>query len=250
VQPPPRRWLKLAIAGILALLIVGVAMAGSAGIDSKAALRSAQSFSKTRGGLLAPPDFQFVGQGRIVGGAGRIWLVSGVPIELDDHTQMAGNLRAGDYVLLSGRISKNGAWLADQIEYSSEKASFFTFNGPLASTENGVWVIGGKSLVVDARTELGSDLAVNDLVLVTFTPLDDNSWLALKIERFDEPWIEPTPIPTATLAPADNPPPASIKQPNKNNTDDKSSNKPKPPGKDKDKDKPNRGKGNGSGRGK
>ena len=240
------------MAGILALLVVGVAMAGSASIDSKAILRDAQSMSKIRGGLFAPPDFQFIGQGQIVGGAGRTWLVSGVPIELDDRTQIVGNLRAGDFVLLSGRISKSGAWLADRIENSDGSDSFFTFNGPLVSMENGVWVIGGKPLVVDAQTELGSDLAVNDLVLATFTPLEDNSWLALKVERFDEPWIEPTPIPTATLAPepAKDPAPASIKQPKNNDKNDKPSNKPKPPGKDKDKDKPNRGKGNGRGRGK
>ena len=244
---PPRRWLRLAIAGFLALLVVGVALAGSPGSGTRAALRKTQSVSKARGGLLAPPDFQFIGQGQIVGGAGMDWLISGVPIELDDHTQIVGELRAGDFVILSGRILGNGDWLADHIERSGEQAVIFTFNGPLVAMAQGIWRVGDKSLVVDERTELEADLALNDPVLVTFTLLEDGSWLALKVEYFDEPWVEPTPTPTEAFAPAEKPAPAVITAP-KNN--DKPPAKPKSGGKDDDKGKGNRGKGRGHGRGR
>jgi hypothetical protein len=141
----------------------------------------------------------------------------------------------------------NGTWLADHIERSDEQAASFTFNGSLVSTSQGSWKIGDKSLVVDERTELESDLAPNDPVLVTFTLLEDGSWLALKVEYFDEPWIEPTPAPTETLAPAVQPAPAAITAPKKN---DKPPAKPKSGGKDNDKGKGNRGKGRGHGRGR
>jgi len=228
-----RRWLKLAIAGFLAILIVGVALAGSSGSDSKTALRNAQSFSKIRGGPQGSPDFQFIGQGQIVGGVGKTWLITGVPIEMDDHTQIHGDLQAGDFVVLSGRILSSGNWLADHIEPSEENAPFFTFNGPLVAMDQGFWKIGDKSLVVDERTELGSDLALDDLVLATFTLMEDGSWLALKVEYFDEPWVEPTPAPTETIAPAEKPAPAIITAPREN---DKPSAKPKPAGDDDDDD--------------
>lgn len=245
-QYPRRRWLKLAIAGFLALLVVGVALAGSPDSDPRAALHKTQSVSKARGEALAPPDFQFIGQGQIVGGAGMDWLISGVPVELDDHTQIAGDLRAGDFVVLSGRILSNGDWQADHIERGNEQAAFFTFNGPLVGMTQGSWKVGDKSLVVDARTELESDLALNDPVLVTFTPQGDGSWLALKVEYFDKPWIEPTPTPTETLAPAVKPAPAVITAPKKN---DKPPTKPKSSGKDDNKGKGNPGKGRGHGGG-
>jgi len=244
---PRRRWLKLALAGFLAALVVGVALAGSPDSDSRAAFRKTQSVSKARGGLLAPPDFQFIGQGQIVGGAGMNWLISGVPIELDEHTQIAGDLRVGDFVVLSGRILSNGAWLADHIERSDEQAASFTFNGIVVAMSQGSWKVGDRLLVVDERTELGSDLALNDPVLVTFTLLEDGSWLALKVEYFDEPWIEPTPTPTETLTPTEEPAPAIITAPKKN---DKPPAKPKSGGKDDDKGKGNRGKGRGKGRGR
>ncbi len=215
------------------MLVVGGALAGSTGSDSKVALRKAQTVSKVRLGIQGSPDFQFIGQGQIVGGAGMDWLISGVPIELDEHTQIVGNLGAGDFVALSGRILSNGDWLADHIEPSDEKAKFFTFNGPLVSMEKGVWTIGNNSLVVNGRSELGIDLALNDPVLVTFTLMEDGSWLALKVEYFDEPWIEPTPAPTETLAPAANPAPAIITAPNKNN---KPSIKQQPAGEDDNED--------------
>ena len=228
---PRRRWLKLAVAGLLAALVVGVALAGSPDSDPRAALRKTQSVSKARVGFLEPPDFQFIGQGQIVGGAGMSWLISGVPIQLDDNTQIVGDLGAGDFVVLSGRILSSGNWLADHIERSDVKDVYFTFNGPLVAMSQESWKIGDKSLVVDERTELGSDLALDDLVLATFTLMEDGSWLALKVEYFDEPWVEPTPAPTETIAPAEKPAPAIITAPREN---DKPSAKPKPAGDDDD----------------
>jgi len=207
-ETPPRRWLKPGIAGLLAVLLIAVA--GFTFGGSKAALRSFKAFSKDPRGLMGSPDFQFIGQGRIVGGSGDTWLVEGVPLQVDDHTQIVGELHAGDFVSLSGRILRNGAWLADHIEPGEAKEATFTFNGPLEALAEGAWVIGGKSLRVNAQTQVDSGLAVNDLLLVTFTPLEDGTWQAVKIERFDAPWIEPTPTPTLTPVPTETETPVKL----------------------------------------
>jgi hypothetical protein len=151
---------------------------------------------------LASADFQFTGQGQILGGAGNTWMVSSVPIQVGEHTQIIGALNAGDYVTLSGRILDSGVWLADRIEKAVIQQPVFTFNGLLLSIEPGAWQIGSTTLALNEASEVDAELAVNDPVLATFTPLESGAWLALKIERFDEPWIEPTPIPSATPTPS------------------------------------------------
>ena len=203
-QKQPRRlgWLKPGLVLIMLVLILGFTMAGSARSAIKATSRLGQAFSKDGRSWLASPDFQFTGQGWILGGAGNTWLVSGVPIQVDQHTQIIGALNAGDSVTLSGRILDSGTWLADRIERADILQPVFTFNGLLLSIEPGGWRIGNVTLTVNEASEVDAGLAVNDPVLATFTPLESGTWLALKIEPFDKPWVEPTPIPTATPSPS------------------------------------------------
>lgn len=192
------RWPKVGLWLITLVLILVFTIAGSAGSDIKANNRLDQGFAKDAQGWLASTDFQFTGQGWILGGAGNTWLINGVPVVIDEHTQIIGELNAGDSVTLSGRILDSGAWLADRIEKADIQQAVFTFNGLLLSIDASAWQIGNKTLAVNAQSELDPGLAVNDPVLATFTPLEDGTWLALKIELFDKPWVEPTPIPTLT----------------------------------------------------
>jgi hypothetical protein len=141
-------------------------------------------------------DFQFIGQGRITGGSDDRWMIGNVPILVGDHTQLVNELHPGDFVTLSGRILQNEAWQADRIGLTQAGESFFTFNGPLDWVRGDAWRIGGHSLVVNLQTKLGSNLMVNDLVLVTFSALDSGEWLALEIKAFDRFPVEPTPVPT------------------------------------------------------
>ena len=203
-QRQPRRWgwRQSGLGLIILVLVLGFTVAGSARSDIKATSRLGQAFGKDVRSWLAPADFQFTGQGWILGGAGSTWLVSGVPIQVDEHTQIIGALNAGDSVILSGRILDSGAWLADRIERADLQQPVFTFNGLLSSIEPGAWRIGSMTLTVDEASEVDVELAVNDPVLATFTPLESSTWLALKIEPFDKPWIEPTPVPTATPTPS------------------------------------------------
>jgi hypothetical protein len=201
-QPRRRGWLKPGLVLILLVLVLGFTMAGSARSDIKATSRLGQAFGKDARAWLASADFQFTGQGWIMGGAGNTWLVSGVPIQVDEHTQIIGALNVGDSVTLSGRILDSGAWLADRIERADIQQPVFTFNGLLSSIEPGAWRIGSTTLALNESSEVDAGLAVNDPVLATFTPLEGGTWLALRIEPFDKPWVEPTPIPTATPTPS------------------------------------------------
>ena len=197
-----RRWLKSGLFVLVAVLVLGAAMVGSARSDTKGIVRDTQAIGKEQGRGQTPVDFQFTGQGWIVGGAGQTLVVSGVSIRVDEHTQIIGALHPGDSVILSGRILPSKAWMADRIEPGHIQESLFTYNGSLESIGAVVWRIGGMDLVVNEATQVVDGMAVNDLVLVTFTSKADGRLLALKIEPFDEPWVEPTPIPTETPTPS------------------------------------------------
>jgi hypothetical protein len=195
-----------------------------------------------------PLDFQFIGQGRITGGTEGTWIIGDIPIRVDGGSILVGDLHVGDFVTLSGRILGKGGWLADRIELAQEGASFFTFNGPLEQQKGSLWRVGDRSVMVDSETALDPDLKIDDLVLVTFTVLGDNTWLATEIRAFDATIFEPTPTPKPTKAPPKKavPTPTSAVLPNSNqrieNRKDEDKGKQEHPKKDKKDPKP-KGKG-------
>jgi len=216
--------LRLSILLVIGILVLVTAVASVSRGKSKTAGHQIQAFAK--GEWQAPLDFQFIGEGWIVGGVGKTLVISGVSIQTDEGIQILGKLHAGDAVILSGRILRPGVWLADRIEQANVQEALFTFNGLLEAIEEGTWRIGGMDLVVNEATELVGSLAVQDPVLVTFTPLIDGTRLALKIEPFDAPWVEPTPLPTFTPTPAVTPAPAEVEA---NPPETKPEPKTKPP---------------------
>jgi hypothetical protein len=214
---PQRSWLKPGlIIALIILVIVGIPSILLSRQETQAAPGSAQARAASEDASL-PYDYQFVGQGQISGGSDDVWIIGDVPIRVDDHTQLVGDLHVGDFVSLSGRILQDGTWLADRIELTQEHSAFFTYNGPLQSMRAGIWRIGGHSLIVDQGTEVESKLAIGQILLATFTSQGDGTWLALKIEAFDQfpatPTPAPSPTPKPTKSPTKTPVPAAPAQP-------------------------------------
>lgn len=238
-----RRWAKLG--GFLAiafLSFVGINLI----FGSRGAAQAISEQFRGNNGILdqanLPFDYQFIGQGRITGGTDDSWMIGNIPVLVGQHTQLNSELHAGDFVTLSGRILENEQWLADQIELTQEGESFFTFNGPLKWMRGIFWGIGGHSLVTDQRTRLGDNLAINDLLMVTFTVLDNGGWLALEIKRFDEFPIDQASsvTPIQTISPINTPAPAYNSGEESKPSD--RSGKKRDPGSKPGKDKGSRGK--------
>jgi hypothetical protein len=217
LNPPQRSWFKpgLIIALIL-LVVVGIPSI----LLSRQATQAAPGSARARaasGDANLPYDYQFVGQGQISGGSDHMWIIGDVPIRVDDHTQLVGDLHVGDFVSLSGRILQDGTWLADRVELTQEDGAFFTYNGPLESMRAEIWRIGGHSLLVDQATEVESNLTIGQILLATFASRGDGTWLALKIEAFDKfpatPTPTPSPTPKPTKRPTKTPVPAAPAQP-------------------------------------
>jgi hypothetical protein len=194
---------RLRFAGMTALvvmLIAGINAITGSGEETKAAA----GFDKqVLDGSNVPYDFQFTGQGRITAGAEEMWVIGGLPIQVDERTQLINTFHVGDFVFLSGRISDSGVWLADRIEPGKGKSSYYTFNGPLEWVRGSLWRIGGHSLLVDLGTKMGPDLASSKFLLATFTVLEGGAWQALDIKAFDPSVFAPKPTSSPTLAPTE-----------------------------------------------
>lgn len=195
------RWIRLAsVIAFVTILIIGInTIAGSE--EHTRAAPGLEESSLDESNL--PYDFQFIGQGRITAGAEQVWVIGGIPIHLDDRTQLMSTLHVGDFVSLSGRILGSDVWRADRIELSEGKISYYTFNSPLEWVRGSIWSIGGHLLIVDLATELGSNLASSDVLLATFTVLESGTWQALEIKAFDPTVFEPTPVPSPTRIPSE-----------------------------------------------
>lgn len=179
-------------------LIFGISTISGIQEDTRAASRLSREDDQSSDSSILAFDFQFIGQGQVTGGSDNIWLIGNIPIQVSSRTQMGKDLHPGAFVSLSGRISDDQDWLADRIELSEKGESFFSYNGPLEKIGTEGWLVGGHSLVVNPQTFIGEDLAINDIVLVTFTVLGSGKWIALEIKPFDRFPVEPTPIPSPT----------------------------------------------------
>jgi len=182
-----RRWAKLGMALATPVLLIAVInLIPGVGEGTQAAFRRAAAIDRPQEVANLPLDFQFMGQGRISGGAGDTWMIGDIPIEVAKHTHIVGELHAGDFVVLSGRILPDKTWLADRIQATQEDRSFFTFNGPLEGVQQSEWQVGGQSLTVNKRTEVEANLQVGQVLLATFSVLEDRSWTATKIVAFNK----------------------------------------------------------------
>jgi hypothetical protein len=112
-----------------------------------------------------------------------LWDISGVSILTNETTTLAEGIKAGDLVMVKGRIQGDGSWLAEKITLASEGANEFTFTGKLESKDP--WKAAGISFQTTHDTVIQSDLTPGDLVRVEGVIDDNGVWSAIKIERMD-----------------------------------------------------------------
>jgi hypothetical protein len=109
------------------------------------------------------------------------WVVAGIPFQTDEWTEIEPDIRPGDRVRVTGRITEDGVWMASEIERLDEddEAIDVVFVGTVESTDP--WVVSGIPLAVDDETIVEDDVSVGDLVKVEARILPDGTWLATKI---------------------------------------------------------------------
>jgi len=125
--------------------------------------------------------FEFTGVIDQIGGTE--WIISGVTLTVDDHTQIEAGLVVGDVVRVQGRILDD-KWLAKSIERAEEDEREFSITGSVESIDP--WAVDGIEFATDERTEIEDGIDVGDLVRVEGRILEDGSWVAEEIELIQE----------------------------------------------------------------
>ncbi len=113
------------------------------------------------------------------------WTVSGLAIVVDDATEVEEGIESGDVVRVRGWILDDGTWLARSIErFEDEEEREFAFTGSVESIDP--WVVSGIAFETDEWTEIEADIVLGDRVRVKGHILEDGTWLARSIERFED----------------------------------------------------------------
>jgi hypothetical protein len=116
--------------------------------------------------------------------ADQSWLISDIPITLDENTALDEGLMVGDLVRVQGLILEDNTWLATSITRFFDENSAFEFVGTLDSMNP--WMVSGISFEVREWTAVDEGLVVGDLVRVAGQILPDGTWLASEVRRYDK----------------------------------------------------------------
>jgi hypothetical protein len=121
------------------------------------------------------------------------WRISAITVQTAATTAIANGIGLGSFVEVEGRIF-NGQLLADKISLEDSPKNNATgtpgapgsgeveFFGKVESIQNGVYLIGGRTVRTAAGTEIKAGVVVGAMVKVHATLQADGSYLAREIE--------------------------------------------------------------------
>jgi hypothetical protein len=112
------------------------------------------------------------------------WLVADVTITVNAETEIDEGLLAGDLVRVQGWILEDGTWLARSIQRAFDENSSFEFIGEIDSMNP--WVVAGIAFETRDWTVIDEGLEIGDLVQVKGQILEDGTWVASEVTRYDQ----------------------------------------------------------------
>ena len=126
--------------------------------------------------------FTFVGAVQAI--SDTMWTVSNITFTVTPSTTIESGIVVSDVVRVTGNVFADGSRVAASIERLDDPVRDFTFAGPVDSIDP--WIVAGVPISATAQTEIDDDIAVGDMVKVTGQILSDGTWLAAKIDRFED----------------------------------------------------------------
>lgn len=119
------------------------------------------------------------------------WTVAGQPIVVNGETQIEPGISEGDLVRVEGRVLAGNILLAEQIFRLNGPNGFpFQFTGVVQQMGANSWLISGQTVAVTGQTQIGTGIAVGDVVVVRGRILADGSWSADSIQKLSQPISE------------------------------------------------------------
>jgi hypothetical protein len=113
------------------------------------------------------------------------WEVAGVPLAVNEVTQIEEDLQLGDLVSVQGTVLEDGTWLAYIIEPAEQQTDpIITLIGIVDSIDP--WVVNGIQLNVTDETEIQGEVTVGMIVRAEILLLEDGTWEVLSIAPLGE----------------------------------------------------------------
>jgi len=153
------------------------------------------------------PAYQFSLNGSIAVMQSGNWTVAGVTLPVDSAVAAGETFKAGDPVVVQGRIMQDGSLAVERVAPAAQSEESARIAGTIVDIQNETWQIGSKEVVVSTQTAMDSGLKAGEPVGVKVVVLADGRWQADEIQRLDETEEEEeatstiTPTPTLTETP-------------------------------------------------
>jgi hypothetical protein len=141
----------------------------------------ASAIHRLQPGVIATP-FTFVGAVQSI--SDTVWTVSGITFTVTPSTTIESGIVVSDVVRVNGNVLADGSRVATSIQRLTAPVRDFTFAGIVNSLDP--WIVAGVPISTTAQTEIDDDIAVGDMVKVTGQILPDGTWLAERIDRFED----------------------------------------------------------------
>ena len=121
---------------------------------------------------------------------GNSWVVGGKTLTILPQTEIKGQLLVGDFVKVHAWRQLDGSLIVREIEKDDDSNDDDLMDdgelkGIITSMSGNTWVIGGVTVLLDASTELSSNLKIGDFVEVEGTLQSDGSILAREVKLDD-----------------------------------------------------------------
>jgi hypothetical protein len=166
--------------------------------DSVVLLTAGQASLVLAEEIPSDPTYEFSVQGPITAINGDQWTVGGLTFTVNPLLLNGRTWAVGDWVWVRGRVLPDGTLVADKVNDPNNDKERSNFTGVVESIGAEAWVVSGKTVLIDAKTEIDEGLEVGDPVEVSFVVQPDGSWLAKEIESLEDD-TEPTPTPTVDI---------------------------------------------------
>ena len=113
------------------------------------------------------------------------WEVAGVPLTVNEATQIEEDLQLGDLVSVQGTVLEDGTWMVYSIESAEQQTDpVIILIGIVDSIDP--WVVNGIQLNVTDETEIQGEVAVGMIVRAEILLLEDGTWEVLSLAPLGE----------------------------------------------------------------